>query len=60
VNLLNPVGLSYWTFFITQILLGVLSLYNVGVYVYSDMRIVFIRSKKMISAAQKRVEERES
>ena len=53
VNFLKPVGLTYWTFVITQILLGALSLYNIVVYVYSDMRIVYIRSKKMISTAQK-------
>jgi hypothetical protein len=57
VNFLKPVGLAYWTFVITQILLGILSLYNIAVYVYSDMRIVYIRSKKMIAAAQERAEE---
>ena len=57
VNLLHPVGLTYWTFVITQILLGLLSLYNIGVYVYSDMRIVYMRSKKII-AAQENTEER--
>ena len=58
VKLLNPTGLTYWTFFITQILLGILSLYNIVIYVYSDMRIIYIRAKKMI-ALEESLEERE-
>ena len=53
VKIFKPEGLTYWTFLITQILLGILSLYNIIIYIYSDMRIVYIRSKKMIAKAQK-------
>lgn len=60
VGLANPVGLTYWAFIVTQILLGILSIYNVGIYVYSDMHIIFLRSKKMIASAQKKIEEEES
>jgi hypothetical protein len=56
VGVIKPVGLTYWSFFITQILLGLLSLYNVGIYVYSDMRIMYFRSRKMIATAQKKIE----
>jgi hypothetical protein len=59
VKLLKPVGLTYWMFLITQILLGLLSLYNIVIYVYSDMRIVFMRSKKMITRESRKNEEEE-
>ena len=52
VGFIKPVGLTYWTFFLTQILLAILSLYNITIYVYSDMRTMYFRSKKMIEKAQ--------
>lgn len=57
VRVMKPVGLTYWMFLVTQILLGILSLYTIGIYVYSDMRIVYMRSKKMITSMQEKIEE---
>jgi hypothetical protein len=57
VSLLKPEGLTYWIFLITQILLGLLSLFNIIIYVYSDMRIVYLRSKKLIASTQENIEE---
>lgn len=56
VNFLHPTGITYWTFLVTQILLVVLSLYNMVFYVYSDMKIAYFRYKKTISLAQRKID----
>ena len=47
-----------YAFLITQVLLAVLSLYNILIYVYSDMRIVYMRSKKTIALVKEKIEEK--
>lgn len=52
IGLVKLTGLTYWTITITQVLLALASLFAVAMYVYSDMRIIFIRVQKLIAKEQ--------